>query len=84
MTGSANKCPNKVKRTKTGQKGPKSISDEPLFVEAHFNQNDHVSLRVSYFHISLMTGSAQKCQNRVKRDHKMSKGAKIYISRTFG
>ena len=31
-----------------------------------------------------MTGSAQKCPNRVKGDQKEADGAKISISRTFG
>ena len=31
-----------------------------------------------------MTGSAQKCPNRMKMDQKRSARAKIYISRNFG
>ena len=36
------------------------------------------------FHISQITGSAQKCPNEVKMDQKSPKWAKIFNSRTFG
>ena len=89
MTGSAQKCPNRVERDQRGQNGTESIFHELLVAESwntlHFNQKYHVSMTVSYlFHTSQMTESAQKCPNREKRDQKGKKGSKEVKSAKMG
>ena len=68
-------CQNRVKWPKWGSN---PISREPGLLETwqtpHFNQK-HVSMTVAYSsYTSQMTGTVQKCPNKVKRDQQASKG----------
>ena len=92
MTGTVQKCPNKVKRDQQASKGTKRCQKGPRGVQ--LNRNLYLtnlrsqkldgrplilSRKVMFllvyhiFHTFQMTGSAQKCPNKVKRGQKGSK-----------